>query len=1184
MSKKAFRAESGLDAGGNNVTNVTDPREGQLLDGVNVSFFIKENTVQPFDKTRGYKQHFAVTHERRLWIAINEVIAGNEFSQLDWYYMRVDPTWKLVTSTPTPPTGVKLLSGECISANSLNNELDFYLPETAQDGDMIIVKDVGMYPNMSYIRVHTPNKPFENGKTIEQFTIPGSMKTFVFSNNIISGGMWIVHTSIDKIAAKIISKTVNPTLVSCGDEVYRKSSTGHIVMQLPKYAVNGDVVSTYDLDGQTPTQGATMQVATGSGHFIDKSGVTHITTNTSGDGHFVFMDGIWNLHDSDNRSRWKPIQSDYTATPLDHLSIIGGTKSVTVTLPLDASNGDYVKLSNLYVIDGVNVSIKVATDSGHKIVGDLSEFAYPKFKDLAKTMADVPRVDSVSFTGKNYGSISEFYFHDKDNVWLAVNVQLRIEHVDETNRDRPGVAPLATQQEVDKNHEQSPRDDMIVTPKTLANSVSTESRRGISRIATAAELQVITTGTHLNDVIVTPKRLNERQATESIRGLAEIATQVEANTATNDTHIITPKKLDARRASNTLAGIVKIIPFGDPSTDRNAVGTGVYNWSDDVHNEPFVLTPKSLNEAQATENSRGVAYIATQAEANTQGVSSSNLVIITPKTLDARRATEGMAGIAEIATQPEVNAGSDHTSIVTPRTLHTRKSTETMWGLTEIATQPEVDNGVVDYQYITPLKLKTWLSRNHFTPVASSGLIHSGDIWNNVVLDVKPATETQRGTLRVATQVEANNISTTTSLDDVIITAKKLNGRRATETLSGIAKIASDDQVKQKMLHDVIVTPAGLGKAVTIMHEYNMTEGSHGTGHTATLPETWVGNTTVGSTKLASEYDHNPYVVSPRGLNHALVNYLPKTAKAVDSDKLDGLDSTQYLRSDADDFMSKQIAFTENTLSTTNRAHIYHNANGEVGTSINLRSMREHSGATRVWEKLANGVISYSNGVKGDGQNKIKLDINSGELYAQDGTKRVYHQGFNPTAAEVGAYSKSEADGIFVNVAGDTMTGQLSVPNIQMNIGTADKWVVSGHTNGNLQFNIANVAKWYVDQSGNTTQMGISTATQYKVGNTNVIETDAMIHWDKLKAIPIATINSQGIVKLNNALDSQLETTAATSKAIYEVMQLLADKADGSNTTLESLKIQNWLQIGNVILRPNKQTKSLDFIWTDEVL
>lgn len=61
----------------------------------------------------------------------------------------------------------------------------------------------------------------------------------------------------------------------------------------------------------------------------------------------------------------------------------------------------------------------------------------------------------------------------------------------------------------------------------------------------------------------------------------------------------------------------------------------------------------------------------------------------------------------------------------------------------------------------------------------------------------------------------------------------------------------------------------------------------------------------------------------------------------------------------------------------------------------------------------------YTNGQNGWSEVK-KATFNNGELYLVDGSKKVYHQGFKPTPAEVGA----------VNKAGDTMTGNLTTPKV----------------------------------------------------------------------------------------------------------------------------------------------------------
>jgi len=90
----------------------------------------------------------------------------------------------------------------------------------------------------------------------------------------------------------------------------------------------------------------------------------------------------------------------------------------------------------------------------------------------------------------------------------------------------------------------------------------------------------------------------------------------------------------------------------------------------DIAYDDFVRLDSLINISertkQATEDKKGIAEIATQAEAN-GGTDDSH--IITPKKLAARTATETRKGLAEIATQSEVNAGTDDTKIVTPKKL-----------------------------------------------------------------------------------------------------------------------------------------------------------------------------------------------------------------------------------------------------------------------------------------------------------------------------------------------------------------------------------------------------------------------------------------------------------------------------------------------------------------------------------
>ncbi len=83
-----------------------------------------------------------------------------------------------------------------------------------------------------------------------------------------------------------------------------------------------------------------------------------------------------------------------------------------------------------------------------------------------------------------------------------------------------------------------------------------------------------------------------------------------------------------------------------------------------------------------------------------------------------KQATENTAGIAEIATQAEANADTDDTRMITPKKLAARTATETRKGLAEIATQFEVNAGADDTKIVTPAKLQEKLNNSTFGVVA----------------------------------------------------------------------------------------------------------------------------------------------------------------------------------------------------------------------------------------------------------------------------------------------------------------------------------------------------------------------------------------------------------------------------------------------------------------------------------
>lgn len=92
-----------------------------------------------------------------------------------------------------------------------------------------------------------------------------------------------------------------------------------------------------------------------------------------------------------------------------------------------------------------------------------------------------------------------------------------------------------------------------------------------------------------------------------------------------------------------------------------------------------------------------------------------------------------------------------------------------------------------------------------------------------------------------------------------------------------------------------------------------------------------------------------------------------------------------------------------------------------LGTQ-NLRSFRTDGTNTWCWEKLNGSDMLYSTGTNGNGTNRVKISIGSGDIYLGNADKRVYHEGFKPSASDVNA----------LPITGGTLTGNLTVPKVML--------------------------------------------------------------------------------------------------------------------------------------------------------
>lgn len=1251
LIKRKFRGAQGFDAAGEKVVNVAKADRTVPSDGVNVEFLVQENTIQQYDTTRGYTKDFAVIYDNRIWVSNRDIPSpSGTFQETYWTSLRTDAKWKTVASGVTT-----LRSGDFISVDtSKGTDMTFTLPNNPQDGDTIMLKDIG--GNTGYVSVvinsSVQSMIYKNGVTQVRsikMTHPLSQLVLVFSNRL-----WNVYISDNERFAKTATPSAT-FLAQPNDFIIRRYTSPAVIrVTLPKHANHGDIINFTDLEGKNPLYHmivSTFDAETNIGTVGQKS----VEVKTSGDGFIVYdsSESLWRIWEGDLRSRLRIIRDDVTLVPNEHITVFGvnntTSKTINITLPTSIEIGDTVKISMNYMRKGQTVVIKAqGTDT---IATSVSLLQFPKRSEYPPD-ADWVQVSSISFNGNtSYVPVIELsYIEDAGKKYWVVAENIptveRVDSLSDATRARLGVIALATQAQANIDWENSPQKELALTPETLANRVATETRRGIARIATTAQVNQNTEFAYADDIIITPKKLNEKQATEAMRGVAETATQAETNAGTDDARIVTPKKLHNRIASEILTGIAKLVSTVSTVAGalRGTKGTNVY----DFDNNSDIVTPKSLFQFKATEQAQGGVYLASENEviAGTQHAADVPTVV-TPVQLQKKTSLDSRIGLIQIAKQAEVNAGTDYSKAVTPKTLNDRVSSETLTGIAEIATQGEFDTGTDDARISTPLKIKTHFNDTARTSVVSqSGLIEQGTLWNHYNLDIKEASETQRGTLKLSTQV-----LTDAGVDDTTaVTPKKLHAKKASETSEGIVQIANQTETVAGTIANKAVSPKNLKQVVQEESTWEATPARRGFVKAAEGNISFIGNDTVGSTQAVADYQANGFGVSPKGLNQALINFLPKKATAVNSVLFNNLNDSQFIRRDIDQTVNGSLTLTKQTNAsaplvssstskfTTVNATISVDIGDNLGNSvINLNALKNNwlidaQANDTYLDFSADGDVLR---LKRDGNVSVGQTLSAGNrvdavkgFSVENGTMVI-----TPSSTEVvigtqvkqtslttkdaksftisdstGAYTvlnTSNAKDIvgqnFVKKEGDSMTGPLTVNSVftvqipEGKVQPDTKPTADNSATWNSQITSSAVYNKlpgfavpimevgpdgqqtgfvdhyeYVKAPGLLSQIGIGSTAVYQIWaprpQAAALNHNAQTFWIRNFNVVTGAWDEFGRMYTSNQ-----PPTAADIGAVST-----------SGSAFNNLTIRDWLQIQNVRIVPNKDTRTVDFVWIDD--
>lgn len=921
-----FKVGSGLDVNNERIINMASPIDKG--DSVNLDYFDIHNSIVEYTEDRGYIKGFVTFYNNKIYIANNNIPApAGKFKNSQWSSMSSSPTWVDVTSTGKD--GIKSNIGAYYKFTSEYADLEFILPDTANDGDVVTFMDYGNKLNKFSVKVSSKTQNIVSYPYTTNFyylSQPLTQYMFVYSER-----QWRPYLS-NRTSAQTVYLRTPSHKAQAGETIFRYAITGEATITLPKYANHGDSISLYDLDGytsQTP-----IKFTVGDSDYTINGGKKEVILYTIG-GEVLSFDNEkkdWILFDLDFNLRSKMIVDDYVSAPSDSLALMPpiAKKNITITLPKNSAEGDLIRLSFEYMNFGQKVTLKsvgskiMLPNSLDKVFLTYSEVKAKKTKDYIEFVID-PVNDNIT-------NLILSKLTDSSGVprWVVVNHKTRIESVDPANINRYGVAKIASETAV--NVIEATDKESIVTPFTLAKRRSTEARHGLARIATLDEV-IKGIGT---DNFVVPEKLNKKVAKKDDIGLIKLSTQQQVDAGTDDISAVTPKTLHAKRAKEGgilgISTLVNTTGTKPPTTKTANDGTNVYKETEGVS----VVTPKSLSQRVATNTIIGLGYRSNDSdllEAESKDVNYWNYpTFITPEVYIKRTALETRTGISKLATTAESLSLTNNTVVLTPKSVRNIISTDKLIGLSKYATTAEY------YAGNSKTTIVPKVSKDHFESITfdfkakDSNIMGSMDfagIWKSKANITATLEHSDKVNYGVSKSHDIDFVADTKWLvtnkevydEDLYVSANTLRTLISTKdkqglsvafnigttgTISTLTKTQVTD--RGRTVEEFHVTPLSLDNYLHKNASSRSKTNVWGTTRNSTNAESFVGTNILGSTQALTTYLDN-ISVSPRSLNYALQNFLPLKAKAVNSDMIDGHKSANIFLLNRDNKVTTKQTF-----------------------------------------------------------------------------------------------------------------------------------------------------------------------------------------------------------------------------------------------------------------------------------